>query len=120
MRGFLCTSALLLALPLSIASGADPAELTQTAPTDADLRAAYEVKVESINAGGHSLLSAETASRLAIKPIKVSLVECDPIGAPATHYLCSAMVEASIGDQDAEVKRVELILHREGPAWQVQ
>ncbi len=119
MRGSRPLGALLLALPLSLAQGADP-DTRAAGPTEADLRAAYQVKVEGINAGSREHLSPAAASQLTIKPVKVSLIECDAIADGPTHFLCSALVEASVGEQDVEVNRVELILHREGQAWQVQ
>jgi hypothetical protein len=119
MRGSRPLGALLLTLPLSLAQGAD-LDTRAPGPTEADLRAAYQVKIDAINAGSREHLSPAAASQLTIKPVKVSLIECEAIADEPTHFLCSALVEASVGEQDAKVTRVELILHREGQAWQVQ
>ena len=119
MRGSGPLGALLLALPLSLTQGAGPAT-GAAGPTEADLRAAFQVKVEGINAGSREHLSPAAASQLSIEPVKVSLIECDATADGPTHFLCSALVEASVGEQDVEVNRVELVLHREGQAWQVQ
>ena len=118
MRGSLPLGALLLALPLSLAQGADP-DTRVAGPTEADLRAAFQAKVEGISAGSRARLSPAAASQLSIEPVKVSLIECNAIADGPTHFLCSALVDASVGEQDVEVERVELILDREGQAWQV-
>lgn len=111
--------AMLLPLNLALAAKQDDKPEYQ-GPTEADIRAAYATQLDWINDGSRRFLSEEAAAKLRIELIKLSFIECDGIEGYPKHYLCSVLVEASVGAAPAEIKRVELTLVKEDEVWKVQ
>ncbi len=89
-------------------------------PTEADIRTAYTLRVERINAGSAKYLSQEAAARLHIRLVKVDFIECEPVEDRTDFYLCNVLVESALGNAAPEFKRVEAVLAKEGDAWTVR
>jgi hypothetical protein len=121
MRGRLAYAAVLTALiaaPLS--SAESTAESAYQGPTEADIRAAYQSKLDWINTASHRFLDEEAAAKVQISLAQLTFVECNPIPDQPENYLCSVLVEARLGDADTKTKRVELVMLREGNLWRVR
>ena len=121
MRGRLAYAALLTALIAGPVRAAEStAEPAYQGPTEADIRAAYQSKLDWINTASRRFLDEEAAAKVQISLAQLTFVECNPIADQADNYLCSVLVEASAGDAGTETKRVELVMLRESDLWRVQ
>jgi len=121
MRGRLAFAAVLIALVAAPVRAAEKTEApADQGPTEADIRAAYRSKITWINAASRKFLGEKAAAEVQIGVAKLTLVECNAIADHAGDYLCSVLVESSLGDAETETKRVELVLVKEEGAWEVQ
>jgi len=89
-------------------------------PSESDIRTAYAMRVDRINAGSDKYLSKEAAERLRIRLIKVDFIECDPVDARTELYVCNVLVESALGAGEADFKRIELVMAKENRVWTVR
>ena len=116
--------AITLALIALTGAPARAAQDTETpgyrGPAESDIRAAYRNKLDSINADSRKFLDPEAAAKVQINVAKVTLVECNPVANHADHFLCSVLVESSLGNSDSETKRVEILMVKDKEVWRTQ
>jgi len=89
-------------------------------PTEADIRTAYQDRVDLLNAGTAQYLDPAAAAKLTIKLVKVDVVECNPAEERQDTYVCSILIEAGVGPGEVEFKRVEVALVKAKDAWRIQ
>lgn len=111
--------AVLLLPLLLLAAGTAPAQQSgdYSGPSEADIRAAYELKLKQINDATRRFLDQETAAKLRVQLNTLDFIECDPIDQHADHYRCSVLVESRVGTQAPKAGRVEIVLFKEGDVW---
>jgi hypothetical protein len=96
-----------------------PATASTLGPTEADLLAAYRIKLDWVNQATRQFLP-DQAERLRLRVDNLELVECDRLEDFPNHFLCSVLVSSAIGERETESKRVELVMTKEGNVWKAQ